>query len=483
MLLSFQKMPRLEFRQSVLGEMGQNAASMQIGSDVCESAEPRAHVTEILRTIASRADPLGALDSLRGALRSQAPSDGALPWLELTVLGLTRPMQPLSTKDLLTLIEMLRGVSPAPRPAELSRYLSSGGTSHAFFTGHETLPEVLVRLLDRRGNQGPGPMLRFLRAFTSDAESPLCLELAALRGFLSQWDTPDGLWDTGADQATETSRLIIQIRLEAEDPAHIDNGHYCLQGAYYRQPLPGGPLRRIGTLGRSESFAKGDLVRAGSDRLADWSELASELRSSDNTPVRVEFLLPSSLLGHAAELWSPGTAKRPLGHHHPVVVRSLERYTDAWLDTEPWRKRWSHLQAEGPDLDSLSRIGWLSQALDETTELAQWLVARPTLACLGLDVPYDGLDADLRDAVDDAMFTDGVPVLLWRRNPGDHSELMDALREYNPQRLTDLPEAVHHCRKHGRYADDEDVRNNITLLWDDPYCVDPDQDSPYVGMA
>ncbi|MFD8725440.1 hypothetical protein ACFV2H_47765 [Streptomyces sp. NPDC059629] len=481
-LLTFQKMSRLEFRQSVLEEMGRNPSCPRIDSEVREDAEARAHVTEILRTIASRTDPFGALESLRNALHSQAPFDGALPWLELTVLGLTRPLPPLTTEDVLTVIAVLRRLSFPPRPAELSPYLIDGGTGHALFTGRETLPEILVRLADRRDDQGARLLLHFLQAFSADEDSPAHSELAELRELLAEWDGLDGQPEAGTLHA-EATRLIVQIRLEAEDPAHISDGRYSLYGAYYRQSMSGGPMRRVGTLRPSEPLAKSDLIGSGSTQLAGWTALARELRSSDDTAVRLEFLLPSDLLGHAAELWSPGVAKRPLGHHHPVVVRSLERYADAWLDAEPWRRRWSHLQTGEQTEDAIDRIGWPALGLGKAADLAQWLADQPTVACIGLDVPYDGLDPELKDAVDDAMFTDGVPVLLWRRNLGDRSELVAALREYSPRCLTDLPHAVHHCRRHGRKTEAEDVRNNITLLWDDPYCVDPDQDSPYVGMA
>jgi hypothetical protein len=113
----------------------------------------------------------------------------------------------------------------------------------------------------------------------------------------------------------------------------------------------------------------------------------------------------------------------------------------------------------------------------------EWLTRRPELACLGLAVPYDRLTADLRDAVHDALRNEGVPVMLWRRDHGGRQELVTALRTHAPARLSDLPETVHRCRKHGRIAGADDVRNNITLLWDDPDCVDADQDMPYAGMA
>ncbi|MFE2149058.1 hypothetical protein ACFXAO_03350 [Streptomyces lavendulae] len=481
-------MSRLEFRHSVLEEMTQDTRSEGISSDVWESGESRAHLRNILNTIGSRPDPHAALESLCDALRSHAPWDRALRWLELTVLALASPTS-LPTADFLQVISILCALHTPPRPMQLLRYLPSGSRV-ALLTGEDTLPELMLRLADRRGAQDVDELLGFLSLFSTQADPPLYEELAPLRLILDRLNFPRcsgaslGADTTDAHSAvTGDTRLIIQVRLEAEDAEHVADGRYRLQAAYYRQHQLNGPMQLVGTLGRSESFRKSELIGAGSACLASWSELARAVRTSARNSIRVEFLLPRSLLGHAAELWSAGASHRPLGHHHPVVVRSLERYVDAWLDVEPWRARWNHLQAQSPESDALNRIGWPQLDNTDMTSLTLWLAEHPTLACMGLDTPYEDLSTEARAAVDDAMFTDGMPVLLWRRDPGEASEVMKVLQEHAPSRLAELPVTVLKCRRNGRAGGATDVRNNITLLWDDPDCVDPEQDSPYIGMA
>ncbi|MCX4561693.1 DUF1631 domain-containing protein [Streptomyces phaeochromogenes] len=480
-LLGFEKMPRLDFRQSVLADMGRDVRSQAIDVDTREIAEARAHVQEILHIAASRSDPLGVLESLLDALARQAPRDGALPWLSLTLLSLTRPV-PLPVGDLLHLIEALRALPVQPRPEQLTAYVTRDSKGLSLLTGRETLPEVLVRMLDRRGNPDPAELLGFLRALSADEFSPLHTHLAPLRRLLDQLGTSS----VGNGSAFGGgSRLIVQIRLEAIDAEHVEDGRYRMQASYYRQPLSGGPMERIGTLEQTESLSKSELMGAGSARLARWPELARAVRGFAGAPVRIEFLLPAPLLGHPTELWSAGAARRPLGHHHPVVIRSLERYIDPWLNPQPWHDRWKHLQHKSPDTNGANvfdLIGWPSLCLDKPTDLAVWVADRPHLACMGLALPYEELDPAVQEAVDDALFTEGMPVLLWRRGGGDPTELVEALREHSPTCLAELPETVHHCRKRGRIAGADDVRNNITLLWDDPDCVDPDQDSPFAGM-
>ena len=492
-----------------------------------DAATPRAGLRAVVAAVETHPDPDAALRALRTALRGlarpeparsgtapsgtvqngaaqngaapgdPARSDPALPWLELAVLGLTGAA-PLSAAACLRLIGALRGLVPAPAPAQLARHIPYGVPGTALLGGGQTLPEIVLRLSDRRGAPDPGPLLRFLTALAADRELTAYARLAPLRGLLADLGA-------AAPGSPGAGRLIVQIRVDAVDPEHVADRRYELRGAYYRQPLDGGPLRWLGALAPSEPFRRGELTGRGSARMTAWAEPAREIRSGGG--VRIEFLLPQDLLGHRADLWSAGPSRTPLGRQHPVVVRSLERYTSPWLDPTPWRRRWSSLDedvpppdpepgqdrdpddgraptaAPGTAGDPLERIAWPMLDPQDAAGFTEWLIGQPELACLGLCVPYDRLAAKLREAVLDALFVEGVPVMVWRGDPGDPGELVGALRRHAPERLRDLPETVHHCRRHGRTAGESHVSNSITLLWDDPTCVDADQDLPYAGMA
>lgn len=483
--------------------------------DVREEFVARAHLRNLVGAVETRPDPGAALEALRAALRGQAPYDKALPWLELAVLGLTGAA-PLPPDASLTVLIALRAGAPhLPSPAQLARHVPQDAPGTAMFTGRETLPEIMLRLSDLRdGPGGPAigraaPLLYFLAAVAADTDLAAYARWGVLRELLATLGpvlgarTGDGGAGGSGGGGESPERLIVQIRVEAVGPEHVEDGRYELRGAYYRQSVNGGPLRRVAALPPSEPFRRSELTGAGSARMSAWTQLAREVRGAGGG-VRVEFLLPEALLGYSAELWSAGPTRTPLGQHHPVVVRSLERYTDPWV-TEAWRQRWHHLRQDPPPApgtrtgtgtdaagaadrdgghDAVDRIAWPSlDGQAAAAELTESLVRQPELACLGLTVPYDRLSAHLREAVKDALYTEGVPVMLWRRDPGDPRELVTALRTHPPARLLDLPETVHRCRKHGRTAGADDVRNNITLLWDDPESVDADQDMPYAGMA
>lgn len=511
-LLGFQRITRLAFRQDVLETMGRHAGPSRIDADIDELPDARSHVRAIVYGVGCHRDRAAALDALCGALAEHAPYDGALPWLELTALALTGECG-LPADVLLSVIRHLLALTPQPDPEHLRHHLPLGVSGLALLAPGAGLPEIMRRLLDRR-DADPGPVLHFLHGLATEPALAAHPGLPALRVLLTPYgrprsapapfgapaggpfggppgSVPGGVpgpasgpagipYGSASGPAAPPSRLIVQIRLDPETPEHIDNTRYLLRASFYRQPLTGGRFDRIDTLGATRSLAKEDLVEHGSARLAEWPALAGAMRAADGRHVRIEFLLPAGLLGHSAELWSPSRSGHRLGHHYPVVVRSLERYADPWLNPGPWRERWNHLFADTLEPDVLDGIGWPPLVPERAADLPGWLAARPALACMGLETPYEQLDSRVRSAVREAIEIDGVPAVLWRRGSGDPAELVEALRACGADSLARLPETVHLHRKVNRAADGQD---GITLLWDDPDCVDPDQDAPYPGMV
>ncbi|MFF2780904.1 hypothetical protein ACFVU3_39170 [Streptomyces sp. NPDC058052] len=450
-------------------------------TSVREDGAARTHINALLGVAATRSDPLGVLESLRDALKAMSPHDAALPWLQI-IVGSVVDGQPLSADCMVPLVRHLRTLQPPPRPAVLRPYVAAAGQGLNLLTGYETLPEILARIADLRHDLGRVKLAGFLQAFTSDEQSGFYDKLEPVRELLRTSGIQPCPTPETATADTGDYRLIVQIRLEELDAPHVEDGQYSLQATCYRQPRSGGAIVRVGALGQPATLARSELLTSGTRPLSEWTVLAEELEQAHNQSTRIEFLLPAPLLGHPAELWSTGAAQQSLGHHHPVVVRSLERYVDTFLSRQPWIERWGYLRAHGNASDVIELISWPSMETAKPSEISAWVIDRPTLACLGLSKPYDQLSPDIRRAVDEAMFTEGVPVVLWRRGPGTPHDLIEALREHQPLCLTELPEVVFRCRKAGRIAEEHDVRNHITLLWEDPECVDNRQDSRFAGM-
>ncbi|MFJ8430747.1 hypothetical protein ACIQ9P_05560 [Kitasatospora sp. NPDC094019] len=475
-LFGFRRMSRLTFRQDVLETMGASAKARGIQGDIREDDTPRPHLREILRAIHASRDPRAALDALAEALEELTRDQGAQDWLDLARRVLNRG-DDLPRGELIAVIGELHTIQPPKEPAGFLPEDTPGLRQRA--TAGMTLPAVLDLLLNRIGDDPLGPLVLFLRALADSPEAGRQHPLPVLRRFLAAH--ADRAPAPAAVAGVPGERLIVQIRLDEEGPAHSSDTQYRLHVSYYRQPLTGGPFRRVGSHHDDRAFTRSELLSSGGARLAAWKELNLAFRTSD--PVRIEFLLPRSILGYTAELWSTGATRRPLGEFHPVVVRQLERYCEPHLGLALWRRRWANLQTQGVDSEEvLERIEWPALDRASAKKLLGWVTDRQSLACLGLTVPYEQLDPEVQYAVDNTMYYGGVPVLIWRRVAGDPDPLVTALRELEPTRLAELPDAVHRYRLEVG-GPEPDPDRTVTLLWDDPDCVDPDQDYSFPGIV
>jgi hypothetical protein len=472
-------------------------------------AAPEHNVTrDHLHAIVHAAQRSGTLTSLRDALEYIEPYDVGTEWFGLAVVVLTGLPGPLPRDFMLDLIGQLHRRDtnfgraavqayerhPARRPLRADR-----------------LPQALLQLYDARvpPTDPAAPrvqLLRFLDLLAAEAEagSELARLLASVRERERERERGAG---AAAVSARARRQVILQIRVEEEDaPSDLPYTHrrYSLRGYHYEGIAGAKPVFHC-SWPSSGLFTGDELKARGHEFLAAWR--AQEQVDWDASK-RVEFLLPDSLLGYPAELWSSGSADRPISRRCQVVVRSLRRYKDDFLHDE-WRRRWEALDRDCPPGDALERIGWMSPdvtgadacaepnslceswscpdskfqplRLTDPADVEDWLRLNPDLACLGLGTPYDYHDPLVRDAVADALLEDGIPVMVWRRDAGDPARLLDALRDSKPPALlAQLPDSVLEVRKRGRH-DPASLGKQITLLWDDPTCVFRKQDSQMSG--
>ncbi|MEU6824138.1 hypothetical protein ABZ921_26205 [Streptomyces atriruber] len=462
LLLTVADMDQLQFRKDLLRLLRQVS-----GADVWVVEHGRAddHVRAIVDQCLGHAHAADVLAALSAALQQLRPDDAATSWMELAVLALTDTDGGLPRAHVPDVIEAARAL-PEPGNEYIFACLTEsmrGRMTVPVLDGPQTLVMVLVRLHEARPTHGTATQL--------------------LSGFLTLVNRglphgPDRRLERAVKQlcpelppdvGLEETRLIVQVRLEPCRAENRDDPRYQILSAYYRQETRGGPLEFVDSLPDSPPFYRSELLDQGSARLKAWRKLAADARRGQ---IRMEFLLPKTLLGYAAELWSDSPTDIPIGPLCPVVVRSLERYYEGRVYAQ-WRERWATLEDHHTAEDPLGRIGWLSSG---ALSPGAWLTKNPDVVCLGFTVAYDNLEEHVRDALFEVLVLGGIPAAIWRRDSGDHQELLAALREHGPSSLAQLPEIVHECRKRGRGAGEANVRNRITLLWDDPTCVDPDQD-------
>jgi hypothetical protein len=199
-------------------------------------------------------------------------------------------------------------------------------------------------------------------------------------------------------------------------------------------------------------------LRAELDRRA--SALVRGLRGVSPTKITYEFILARADLEAAVDQWRIGLAGLPVGTIHRVVVRSYERIYE--FADRAWSTKWSAwgdpTRAPPPlwyDPD-LHRVddGFRRNLVDEGAALL--VFAGPPRS-------------DAGDAIDESIRI-GIPVAVWPRCifPEARKVLEPLLNDG-----TDLRDAVRALRN-ATHDHEPGVRENLTLLWDDPTRVPPD---------
>ncbi|MGI5405320.1 hypothetical protein ACQEV9_00875 [Streptomyces chartreusis] len=505
-LLSTDGLHELAVRQELLLLTGQ-----RMGLDsplvVRESPDPETHLRAIVRG-ARRAE---ALDALLHALSVVRQNDIGTAWFRLVVEVLTRPNGPLPGSCVLSIVAELRA-----HPFEFGRtaviqYMTERRAGGRPLDCRPVLPDVLFQLYDarERPSDPDAPrrdFLGFLRLLAAEPDRTSRLEALVLP--LLDGSRGDHLAPGAAGVRVSGERqVVIQIRVEEEDaPSDVPytQRSYSLRGFHYEGIVGSKPDFHC-SWPSPGSFTGAELKFRGYEFLSAW-RAREQVDWGANK--RVEFLLPDSLLGYPAELWSSVAGDSPLSRRCQVVVRSLRRYRDDFLHEE-WRRRWEALDRDSASGDALERIGWMGPAaatappcgsanspvegwrspdskyqplhLTGPADVEDWLRLNADLACLGLGLPYDPHDPLIRDAVLEALLEDGIPVMVWRRDAGDPAHLLNELRDARPPALlAELPASVLELRKRNR-RDPASLGKQITLLWDDPTCVFRKQDSPMTG--
>ncbi|MEU6356911.1 hypothetical protein ABZ896_47725 [Streptomyces sp. NPDC047072] len=486
-----------------------------LGPPLRDTVDQHNRALDHLRAIVRAGRRTGTLPRLKDAVLEVEGDDISAEWFALVVTVVTGARGPLPLGFMLDLVRELRDLPREFGERAVSLYVAERrADGRPVDTG--PLPYVLQRLYDARVD-GDNPtarrtdLLRFLVLLHEEAvEWGEGDRIGRLLARLPARDTavreiaahPATAWTAAAGR-----QVVIQIRVQEEEPyGPVDDDvrytrrHYRLRGFYY-VGADGAPYEFGGSTDPTELFTGAELECRGKEFLLAWKEPAEVGRGAHR---RYEFLLPDSLLGYPAERWPSGSAGVPLSLNCLVVVRSLMRYDDISIH-DRWTDRWSALDQDCTPGDALARIGWISPGADSVdnsrykewscpngkypplrlgsrADLEAWLRRHADLACLGLGAPYDPLDELMLGAVRDALFYDGIPVMVWRRDGGDPGLLLEALRDGRPPALlAELPHSVLETRQQRRH-DDESVGHNITLLWDDPTLVFPNQFSPMTGM-
>ncbi|MFD8081924.1 hypothetical protein ACFV4F_09505 [Kitasatospora sp. NPDC059722] len=462
---------------------------------VPDGPQARDHLLQLVRACRQWHEPFHALSELGESLRTLRPGTAAVGWLDAAVDAVVKPGL-LDPQAQLVLLWTLRSLNPQPRPARVLHLVESAcepGETHPV-RPQDGLPEAVSRLNQARLDDRPPLLLRFLVRLAAACPGP---EAVLLTDLVKRHAHELGLTERDLAAPARQTReaagpaqhhpLVLQITLDDVSPVGSDaEPVYEFEAALYSTDEQ--PWRLISKRAGDEPLPRSALEQHGSRHLTTWGDLAAAAANADG--LRVEFLLPWSLLGHPAELWPMDEDGYRVGMHFPVVVRSLDRIRSAFWHTA-WKNKWRALEAtvESSGPGTVADLpGWIvhpdgTAPIDaELTgralhlggtkgDVRRWLDSRPQTAILALSFPYAyhpkrrGIG---HQAVKDAV-REGIPVMIWRRDDtGSPAEINVLLAELSATQLPALATHVQRRRRAAREDDGSDLGHHLTLLWDEP---------------
>ncbi|WP_327327996.1 hypothetical protein OG735_39785 [Streptomyces sp. NBC_01210] len=494
-LLGFPDSADAEFRHTVLKEMGAQLNQDRRPLDIRQSAVAPDHILQLARFCEDHHDPEAALRALWTTMEFLRRDEAALLDLKRCIDWLTRRGR-LPERQLARLEELCDRIAPSVPRAVMEQAVQTacGPGRRAPLRGRESLPEAVRRLDQARGNDRVPLVLLFLAELAARlpdrVSDELREEIGNAAGLLGLQDEEKLALSARTRQPAPSSRMVLQLRVE-EVSAPAGSEQYVIEAHLYDRDDAG--LRLLtkreckGRLGRRE------LAAGGANLLVTWNDLVATGDHADD--FRIEFLLPWSLLGHPADMWGVDADGYRVGFQCPVVVRSLDRLREpSWR--RPWRDRWKLLHNGTAAAQVLTRCGWL--AIDDPEpgapeplaglkgggpvlrlrgkdgDVRRWLDTHADIACLGLAFAYEPTDERAVHGVKDAV-REGVPAIIWRRDGGDPGPLISRLGELATEDLPSLPELLRRWRRSAQEDDIADMHNHLTLLWDDPDCIDVSQ--------
>jgi hypothetical protein len=499
LLVGFRDFHGPGFFQQVLLHMGKHLNREKIPFAVPYYADVRSQLAALADCIYSHRDPAAARRALADTLHFLRPDEkatvrlqrfvdklapeGKLPGPQLRAVvdqldAMKNPV-PVTVADEALRMALLPGEPTALRGSEtvsdMVRRLSDARDNAAVRTDPTTRGPLVLRFLSELAGTLPDTEQRVLRRQVSMAVRELGLPSQVDADLAARGRQPAA--QGGHRVASQGGSRVLQIRLRETTPGRQK---YTVDAAVYDWTADG--LCRPRKREAPQSFSPGELERFGRTCLADWSDLATRLDDADR--VRVEFLLPWSLLGHPVEHWLADGLEYPLGHKYPVVVRSLDRLErPSWR--RDWKRRWRELHHAAPAQPGAG-VAWL--ALDTTAqseldgevlhvrghdgEVRAWLDTCPQTTALGLGLAfaYDATIPKRALGLQEAV-REGVPLILWRRDNGDPGELARKVGRTTTDRCSELIDDLRLWRRAADKDNTGDMRHHLTLLWDDPECV------------
>lgn len=429
---------------------------------------PRPHLISIV--LACRRQHPRGLNKLGEVLEEIEPGSLPVRRVRAVIEGMTA-IELISDDDRRELLSLLEA-GPIDRLAEFVR--SAAGPAAAL-TSNEQHPIEALTALERLNARPDGvpPLLVFVELVAAHTGTE---NAERLRQWNSRQADRMGVKDrltvvrlehTASPLAQADLVACLVIRIE---PDLLDEDLYSVAHWRHNDPAEWRPRR-------GESFA-GNLAEVEA-HVADLVAEAEMTWAEDAAAIRIEFLLPYSLLNLPVDQWdleADSTLPRLLGLHYQVVVRSLDRARATRWHRE-WRRRWD-LLTRMPKVTATQEQHWHWSDGAKPRQLSVLdakLATRKDIVSLVLrSVPDGCAPGEVIVGV-----RSGVPVMIWQRTESGRAAFeneVKAMRDTLPELVERLRELRGKARQSARF--DTHVGSRVALLWDDPDRPVEPQDPP-----
>lgn len=330
----------------------------------------------------------------------------------------------------------------------------------------------------RQGEDGPFPLLEFVRSILPHSPTVIRSELIAWRkaaaAALARDETDRKRLIRGFPRQVPDSDSYVLVRVATET-----SGRFRAQAWLFTAAIPYKLFQD-----ERECCTHQDFSVLVNDVLGTLEALAIDAEKS-----MLAFLLPRSLLVEAVDQWQPSAlvAELPIGATHTVGVRSLERLSCRTCMTR-LRNTWKSFQAAGASGLTMGNLTnpagcagyqavWLSAEDGSRPGIIQELTERKVVcAVLAGAPPADPPERDLLNAVLQA----GIPIVLWARDLAGHDAMQARARFESLLARTPVRKLAEEVRRDRRQAadgpDPYHPGRYLALMWDDPERLPPDQD-------
>lgn len=455
------------------------------GFDVPVARRRMEHCLAIVHACAEHRDPPEALLALVEACWDQAPYDPQLAALE----AITRPYLPrvlpvsLMRRIDSALVHIAGIVSMADARMLWLRVRERGN----FFDidDADNLSQVFERLNRQRESDAVDParsivlLLSEVAAFLRRSKAEQ--HVATFAALATTVASACGVSDRGRAVRLRLCDLV-QIKIDELQVPGTSEFRYTLSMSFYRRSAHG--LVCVDNLDAGGDCTLEELPNRGSELLTAFRAFAQ------GQGFRVEFLLPYSLLSMPTRLWTVASDER-LEHYCRVVVRSLDRMVNSWMHGD-WPERWQRFRegdargfgwiADG-SMDSSATTGLADVCTPKSPHaLRRWLDDAPHIVAVAVAGAPLSAGKETAEPFRDEIVTtvkQGIPIMLWRRDGGDSTELVRWHAVDKHRGLDELAEQVRLLRRSADDADDADFGHHITVLWDDYDCLPPHLFAPF----